>query len=293
MINSLPPNDYWFKMRSRNRSAVLAKLLDREWAYVPITAHLLQSTISLRGARFRLFFTQNEKSVSDVALVSNDGLLLTAFDDFYVTRRNPVQYGQTLRDLVGDPGKLHSSMGPTLDVQRAECLLRLRPRKYFDHTLMTFDRDQILPTRTVPKSVTIRQATIQDSDRMLPLREAYELEEVVLDPLRFSRDDCFSRLKYSLRHDLIYVAEHLGRPVATATATARGIKVDQIGGVFTSQPYRRRGLATSVILALLRDIFNRKHQASLFVKESNAPAKQLYQNLGFSSRIDYRISYYR
>ena len=294
----------WFEAGHRHRRAVLDRLLHREWAYVPLTACLRESASLLRGRPFSLYATRREGAIADVVLRARDGLLLAAFED----EQDPPgadgilpwneQNIRGLRGRIHASGTPHSCMGVTADVLRAERLLGLHPRVCVDHVLMTLDRGEVI-TGTLPAARTggdgldLRRATVRDTERLLALREAYELEEVVLDPSRFSRDDCRRRLRRALRGELVYVAEHRGHPVATAATNTRGFQVDQIGGVFTIPDRRRTGLGTAVMLALLRDIFHHKNQACLFVKTDNVAALRLYERLGFSARGGYRISYYR
>ncbi len=293
----------WFVAGPRYRRAVLDRLLDREWAYVPLTAHLRESAPPLRGAPFSLYATRRDGAIADVLLRARDGLLLAAFDhgqDPVRTDGSQAWDGRSIRELRGivhSPGTLHSCMGMTRDVLGAERLLGLRARVCVDHVLMTLDRGELSPRALragpVTDGLVVRRATLRDTPRLLALREAYELEEVILDPTRFNRDDCRRRLRRALRGELVYVAEHRGRPVATAATNTRGFQVDQIGGVFTTPELRGTGLGRTVMLALLSDIFRHKRQACLFVKTGNVTALRLYERLGFSSRGGYRISYYR
>ena len=292
----------WFEAGHRHRRAVLDRLLDREWAYVPLTACLRESASPLRGRPFSLYATRRDGAIADVVLRARDGLLLAAFED---EQDSPCVDGirpwnerniRALRGRIRASGTPHSCMGMTADVLRAERLLGLHPRVCVDHVLMTLDRGaaSTLPgARAGGDGLDLRRATVRDTERLLALREAYELEEVVLDPSRFNRDDCRRRLRRALRGELVYVAEHRGRPVATAATNTRGFQVDQIGGVFTIPDRRRTGLGTAVMLALLRDIFHHKNQACLFVKTDNVAALRLYERLGFAARGGYRISYYR
>lgn len=288
----------WFEAGARHRRAILERLLDREWAYVPITALLRESASPLRGRPFRLFATRRGGAIGDVVMRARDGLLLAAFGERRVQRETHEREGRELRGVIGAAAAPHSSMGLTTEVRRLETLLGLRPRVCVDHVLMTLDRGALpaqggVPAGTMPAGVVTRRARVRDTARLLALREAYELEEVVLDGSRFDRHGCRRRLRRSLRNELVYVAEHRGRPVATAATNTRGVRVDQVGGVFTTPSRRRTGLGTTVMLALLRGIFRDKEQACLFVKTGNAAALRLYERLGFAARGGYRISYYR
>ncbi len=284
-----PVDAGWFEAGARYRRAVLERLLDREWAYVPITALLREPASPLRGRPFRLFATRRGAAIADVVVRAREGLLLAAFGE------REAQEGEEreLRGVIGAAAAPHSGMGLTAEVRRLEVLLGLRPRAYVDHVLMTLDRGALPAERAVPTGVVTRRARVRDTARLLALREAYEMEEVVLDRSRFEREACRRRLRRSLRNELVYVAEHRGRPVATAATNTRGVRVDQIGGVFTAPGRRRAGLGTAVMQALLRDIFRDKEQACLFVKTGNSAALRLYERLGFAARGGYRISYYR
>ena len=291
----------WFEAKTRHHRMVIERLLDREWAHVAITGRLLEASAPLHGRPFVLFATRREGSIADIVLRARDGLLLPAFGEDHDqdldqpghSRRPADRYRRELRGVIGAPSSLHSTMGLTADVVRAEQMLDLRPRVRVDHVLMTLDREALPAAGALPDGLVVRRASLRDADRLLALREAYELEEVILDPARFNRDECRRRLRQALRRELVYVAEHQGRPVAKASTNTRGVQVDQIGGVFTTPARRRTGLATAVMLALLRDIFRHKKQACLFVKIGNLGALGMYERLGFVARGDYRISYYR
>lgn len=285
----------WFEAGPRHRRAVLDRLLDREWAYVPITALLREPASPLRRP-FRLYATRRGAAIGDVVVRARDGLLLSAFAEPEAQEGE----GRELRGLIGDRRGLsgaaavpHSGMGPAAELRRLEALLALRPRITVDHVLMTLDRGAQPAERAAPAGVVTRRARVGDAARLLPLREAYEIEEVVLDRSGFDRQACRRRLRRALRRELIYVAEHRGRPVATAATNQRGVRVDQIGGVFTAPERRRAGFGTVVMQALLRAIFRDKEQACLFVKTGNSAALRLYERLGFAARGGYRISYYR
>ena len=256
---------------------------------MPITALLRESASPLRGRPFRLFATRRGAAIGDVVVRARDGLLLAAFGERETHERDD----RWLRGVIGAAAAPHSSMGLTAEVRRLEALLGLRPRVCVDHVLMTLDRGALPAAGAAPADVVTRRARVRDTARLLALREAYELEEMVMDGSRFDRHGCRRHLRRSLRNELVYVAEHRGRPVATAATNTRGVRVDQIGGVFTTPSRRRAGLGTTVMLALLRGIFRDKEQACLFVKTGNAAARRLYERLGFAARGGYRISYYR
>jgi predicted GNAT family acetyltransferase len=127
---------------------------------------------------------------------------------------------------------------------------------------------------------------------MLPLQEAYEREEVLTPIHSFSLPACRASLARALERQVVVLAEEGGTVVAKAGTNARGLAVDQVGGVYTLPARRGRGIAAALMSALLAEIEGAGRRASLFVKPHNAPAMSLYRSLGFVEIDDFRADYY-
>ena len=84
---------------------------------------------------------------------------------------------------------------------------------------------------------------------LYPLQRDYELEEVLIEPGHFDPQTCLANLRSTLRRQIVILAEQDGRPVSKAGTNARGFDADQIGGVFTVEGQRGRGLARRVMVA--------------------------------------------
>lgn len=54
-----------------------------------------------------------------------------------------------------------------------------------------------------------------------------------------------------------------------------------IRGVYTLESLRGKGLATSVVSALAKEIINLGKDAVLWVAEDNIPARHVYKKIGF------------
>lgn len=67
----------------------------------------------------------------------------------------------------------------------------------------------------------------------------------------------------------------------------------QIGGVYTVESFRGRGLATAIVQQMALFAMDMNRQAVLFVKEKNVPAVRAYSRAGFVVTGRYRIVYYR
>lgn len=189
--------------------------------------------------------------------------------------------------------RLHSIMGLYDDVVKIEAMLPLKASHHVDYYLMTVTEETLLvPDFSSMKEMVIKKATPKDAEKLYTLQKLYELEEVFIDPSKFNPKICLSHLKTMLKEELIIYAEKNGVPVAKAGTNARGFLADQIGGVYTNDEERRKGIAQCLMYLLLRKIFEIKRIASLFVKKNNTPAISLYRKLGFKMRENFRISYF-
>jgi len=202
------------------------------------------------------------------------------------------------RLLVNLRVPVHSVGGPAAQVAAVESAMPVEASTRIDYRLMRLDRASWTgaavhaSAAAAAEGVRVRRALIGDAALLFPLQQAYELEEVVLDPAHFSDAACLRMLRQGLREDLLFHASRAGRPLAKAGTNARGFGADQIGGVFTVPAERGKGLARIVMAALLGAIFAEKPVACLFVKTANAPAIRLYERLGFATIGGYAISYY-
>ncbi len=189
---------------------------------------------------------------------------------------------------------LHSIMGPLREVCWAESNLPFPARICIDYHLMGLEKRDYNPPAQAPAPVglRLREAGPQDARGLYPLQRDYELEEVLIEPGHFDPQTCLANLRRTLRRQIVILAEQDGRPLSKAGTNARGFDADQIGGVFTVEGQRSRGLARRVMVALLERIFREKSLASLFVKKHNPAAVALYRRLGFRELEDFRISYF-
>ena len=81
------------------------------------------------------------------------------------------------------------------------------------------------------------------------------------------------------------VAGYVGSPTVMGETDMMNVAV--------SPAYRRRGIARELIQALLRELARQgSHRLTLEVRASNAPARALYESLGFA-QVGRRPNYYR
>lgn len=267
---------------------------EREWRAVPFSSRLLPARGGGRPAlppRWEATVVVHRAGgiLDGALLLTSSGLLLPLLPLLADRRLPPFPAWRSLAR------SLHSLMGPLREVRWAEQALPSRPRVGIEYHLMSLQRPewrQVAEEPALP-GLRLRPAAAADAPALYPLQRDYEMEEVLIDPGHFSAQACLAGLRQTLRRQFVFLAEREGRPVAKAGTNARGFTVDQIGGVFTVQEERGRGIAARVMRVLLDRIFEEKSAASLFVKKHNAPAVALYRRLGFRALEDYRISYFQ
>jgi uncharacterized protein len=274
----------WQPAARKDSPAILRFLLADESLCVPFTSRIRSGC---RGCAV-YFDGDRHGTVTDCILHSSAGLLLPALSSPPAHRGDLAELLSRLRPSV------QSIMGIARCVEEAEALVPVVPTRRIEYFLMRLSREEArrLWTPPLPPGMELRRPTPGDAAAILPLQEAYEKEEVLLDPAHYNPTLCLRSLVQSLREEVHVVLERDGRPVAKAATNARGFTVDQIGGVYTVPGDRGKGFARAVMVALLGRIFAEKSGACLFVKKKNRPAISLYHGLGFQPVNEYAISYY-
>lgn len=188
-------------------------------------------------------------------------------------------------------------LGAGSDTLWLEGFLPRAPFRAVDYQLMTMEAMPFPAACAVPDSLRsnpslrFARATVEDAERLLPLQEGYEKEEVIPPGDPFDRAVCLRNLQKSLDAQIINYYEESGTPIAKVGTNARGLHWDQLGGVFTDPRWRGRGLARSLVARTAAEQIDLGRKTALFVKTGNVPAIRAYTAAGFSPSIPFRISY--
>jgi GNAT superfamily N-acetyltransferase len=286
----------WKLARKHDLSLLKPFLLAEEWKSVALAAYFHRQGVWKLPPRTEasVYFCVQGGNVAGVLVRNSAGLLL------------PLSGDGGLRDFpapVRAGGNIYSLMGMSEDVRWLESRLTGAPEVAVDYHHMILRRQSYTAPPAGAGSgdagpppvsgLSTRLAGVADLDALFPLQKSYELEEVVLRPEHFRDQACYLHLKRTLKTQITCLAEISGSVVAKAGTNARALNCAQVGGVYTLESYRNRGIAFSLMQALLKRIFQDRTTVTLFVKTGNAAAASLYRRLGFDVAGGYRISYFR
>lgn len=240
----------------------------------PLTTGML----SQKGSRWWTWNDQN-------ALGLRSGAVL--YPVFPTEIEAPARDG--LREILSRISLSWCIIGPAIWTDRV--LPFLPPSRILQTVSYDFMSRPALPIAHSEHVGRIRWGRDGEGDALFALQEAYEKEEVLFDPREFQ--PLASRLHFwqTLREQLVASLWIDGRPVAKAGTNALTRAWAQVGGVFTVPAFRRQGLQQVLMVEFLNRLADEGRGACLFVKKENAPARRLYQRLGFSTLGDFTILY--
>ncbi len=127
----------------------------------------------------------------------------------------------------------------------------------------------------------IRRATLADFDQVLTAGAAMHLEEVGFDPLQSDPDGFRHRVQTLIRRGWIHVWMVDGRLAFKAECAAVTAEAIQLQGVWTRPDLRHRGLGTSGMATLCRQLLRETQAVTLFVNDFNLGAIRVYERVGF------------
>jgi predicted GNAT family acetyltransferase len=275
----------WRLYRPSDRSELIKFLSKNEWGHVALSSRLRDPKSTFQNTYVR-------KSIGGeilgAVLLTTGGLLVPAFSEEIladIPELRPVLFRKSPQK------KLHTVMGLRRGVEAVQRLLEAAPSASIVYHVMvlTKPREMEFPD----DEIVCKRAKPRDASILYPLQKAYEIEEVLLDPGSFNPGVCFINLQKNLYREIVYYALIDGKPVAKAGTNARGFTIAQLGGVFTNEDVRNRGVAERLLSILLKELYSTATGASLFVKKENHAAIALYKKLGFVIKDEFKIAYYR
>lgn len=193
--------------------------------------------------------------------------------------------------LAGSKRPLSSLIGPGEALDRVATALGVRPIETKKYLLMLYrapsspdvlhESPGLGSNIPAPKGkLEIRHATIRDFSRLCSMHEAYEMEEMG------GREPLFAaslpeRIIGMLRKQIVVVAIRDGTIVGKANTNARGLGVDQLGGVYISPEARRGGIGSLMVEGLVSHLSSLGRGVCPYVRPDNETALRLYFKRGF------------
>lgn len=290
---------YWQRAAEQEFPGLLNFLEPIEPFCVNFTARLNDKTafhrknlIFIARAGYRI--GRNQAAAADplaAVMLSSGGLFIPAHPpDVFFT---PGQVKKLLDRIYRSGRKIYCLIGENEVVGQYENVLKEKIDTRISYHLMKRESSLPIPLDTRPSWLDIRRLGPEDVPAVFRLEKAYQYEEVLVHPERFSPAAHMIHFRRQLENQTIFFAAVNGLPVAKAGTNAVGLHYSQIGGVFTDPEYRGRGIARSLMIELLHDIHTRGRGSVLYVKKGNEPAVRLYLHLGFEIIGEYAISYTR
>lgn len=268
-----------------------------EWRHAALSARLKSSGGAARFGRAgdgRLWVRESEGRNRGGIYCSRFGVLLPAFNPRDTSDGDERFIAPLVRSRRD---RLFSIIGTEERVRFIEDFLDDAPVDSERYRLFTDERpSSIRESRgregECGELLTIRAASPGDFQELWPLERHYQMEEVIRSGREVSEYRLRELFRTALKRQSIYMAIRDGEAVGKAGTNARGFTYDQVGGVFVTPKYRRRGIAAELMHVLLNAIHRGGRGACLFVKESNSAALNLYRGLGLGDRGGFRISYW-
>lgn len=141
------------------------------------------------------------------------------------------------------------------------------------------------------RNLRVFTATKEDIDLLMPLRRAYELEEVFINKDDFVFSACKRRFLDTIINQKVFFASLGNEVVASCCINSEGLNWCCLGGVYTKPKMRSMGVSTVLINAISDYLLRKNKNLCLFVKKHNSAAIKLYEKCGFTACGEYRISY--
>jgi ribosomal protein S18 acetylase RimI-like enzyme len=196
------------------------------------------------------------------------------------------------RFLLSTP--IHAIHGLLKDVSLMEAALY--PLHYasighVDYYLMAYDAALSPKDFDRTPGLLLRSARKSDYKALFEIQMSYEMEEVAINLKRYKPELARLSLARILAQEDMLVAEYEGKLVGKINTNARSFTRRQLGGVYVKPAFRRMGVASSMIDAMIEKLTREKTAISLYVRKSNTAAQFVYKQAGFRTVADYRISY--
>lgn len=148
------------------------------------------------------------------------------------------------------------------------------------------------PEKARPVTNEIIRCTKKDASRLMKLHVNYVNVEVLPSWKEAVPAVELLNLERSLKNFYVAAIEKDGQFVARALTNAQTRSYFQIGGVYTLDEYRSRGLAKDLVSHIAQKAHSLRKGCILFVKQENISAIRCYTNAGFEKFNTMKMYYF-
>jgi RimJ/RimL family protein N-acetyltransferase len=135
-------------------------------------------------------------------------------------------------------------------------------------------------------AVSVRRAHPNEWETVAANSAAMIEHELEYDPRSLSAE-FNANVRIMIDRGLWWVGEHEGELCFFCNAGPRSDYTLQLQGIWTPEHLRGRGLATSALSGICRELLGEVPSLSLYVNAFNEPALRLYARLGFTQRGEF------
>ena len=163
------------------------------------------------------------------------------------------------------------------------------------YNLMTLTSSPLPPPEKLSCDDEIKRFSSPETDTelLLQLQKMYMAKEVAPAGKQVTDLEATAQLKTVLKDQLCFALLTDGEIVSKANTNAIGFDYVQLGGVYTHPLYRKNYYAWHLVYTICTRVLKSGRKISLFVKEKNNPAHELYQRIGFVQGGKYEIAYFK
>ena len=190
-------------------------------------------------------------------------------------------FKKSIAQLRGNPAAVESLLD-RLDLEKAEIIAPLDCR---DMILKKYKTSREYEMMLMSMEQGQENVQILHKPERLSLSDSAGIAKVVREANQEWWDDVTAdRVQTSIRDNLWLGIKREGRLVSVGSTRFADIG-SNIGIIATDREYRNRGFATSLVSALVREIFQRKTKALIHVLSDNDPAVRVYTSVGFKPYV--------
>lgn len=268
---------------------IIQFLKQDEWQHVQALSFFYQRKKFIYPGKKDVIALINRRddAINGIILISSKGLIYPILT--HIIYNDTSNKNELIKVLATIQFRTHAIVGLKNDVEYMDSIIFKRIRAINNYLLLHREVTQIFD---IISDNRIVKASLQDLNKLIPLENEYQIEEVLLSPKDLNKKGIYVNYKKKLLEDDIYFIENKNIPITKGGTTYKSINYTLLGGIYTWPNLRNRGYSTTLLKHILNEQLILGYKGALFVKENNEAALHLYKKLGFIEPLQYKIHYY-